>query len=146
VSFFFLLCQTIFSLVLDIRKKKKVFYSKAGTGTGCPEGWWMPCPWRHSRSGWRGLWATESWCWSLQGCWTRWPLRVPSNSNVYDSMIVLTHLMNISGGRTVTVNQLPILFWTIWISVGAVELSVLMFLLCLVPNNMEWFLEGGLVF
>ena len=36
-----------------------------------------------------GLWAT--WCscrcpWSLQGSWTRWPLRVPSNSN--DSMIL----------------------------------------------------------
>ena len=44
----------------------------------------MPHPWKHSRSGWTGLWATcSSWrcpC-SLQGGWTRWPLKVPSNPN-----------------------------------------------------------------
>ena len=51
--------------------------------------WWMSSPWRLSRSGWTKLWATwSSWgclC-SLQGSWTRWPLKVPSNSN--DSMIL----------------------------------------------------------
>jgi len=34
------------------------------TGTGCPERWWMPHPWKHSSSGWMGLWAT----WSSGGC------------------------------------------------------------------------------
>jgi len=24
---------------------------RGGTGTSCPERRWMPCPWRHSRSG-----------------------------------------------------------------------------------------------
>ena len=44
----------------------------------------MPQPWKRSRSGWTGLWAT---CWSwrcpclLQGGWTRWPLKVASNTN-----------------------------------------------------------------
>ena len=44
----------------------------------------MPHPWKHSRSGWTGLWTTwPRWrcpC-SLQGHWTRRPLKVPSNSN-----------------------------------------------------------------
>ena len=39
-------------------------------------------PWKHSRLGWTGLWATwSSWrcpC-SLQGGWARWPLNLPSN-------------------------------------------------------------------
>jgi len=46
--------------------------------------WWMPDPWRHSRAGWRELWATWTSCrcpYTLQGSWTRWTLRVPSNSN-----------------------------------------------------------------
>ena len=45
--------------------------------------------WRHSRSGWTELWATwsSSRCpCSLQGSWTRWPLKFPSNSN--DSIIL----------------------------------------------------------
>jgi len=45
--------------------------------------------WGYSRSGWAGLWATFSSCrclCSLQGSWTRWSLRVPSNSN--NSMIL----------------------------------------------------------
>jgi len=45
---------------------------KPCTGTGCPEVWWMPCPWRHSRSGWMGLWANWSSCrcpCSLQESW-----------------------------------------------------------------------------
>ena len=55
---------------------------------GCLERWWLPCPWRHTGSGWVGLWATLSVCrcpCSLQGSWMRWHLRVPSNS--YKSMI-----------------------------------------------------------
>ena len=55
---------------------------------GYPEVCWMPRPWRHPRSGWTGLWATCrcNWCscrcpCSLQESWTRWLLRVPSNSN-----------------------------------------------------------------
>ena len=55
-----------------------------GTGTGCPQKWWMPHPRRHSRSGWMGLWALWSSFWcprSSQGSWIRRPLRVPSNSN-----------------------------------------------------------------
>jgi len=41
-----------------------------GTGTGCPEMRWMPCPWRHPGSGCMGLWAPWSNCrcpCSLQG-------------------------------------------------------------------------------
>jgi len=52
------------------------------------EMWRMPCPWRHSRSGWTKTWATCPSCrcsCSLQGSWTGGPLRVLSNSN--DSMI-----------------------------------------------------------
>jgi len=30
------------------------------TGTGCPERQWRPHPWKHSRPGWTGLWATWS--------------------------------------------------------------------------------------
>ena len=55
----------------------------------CSETWWMPCPWRHSGSGWRGLWAAWSSCrgpCSLQGSWTRWLLKIPSNLN--ESMIL----------------------------------------------------------
>ena len=38
---------------LDVRKR---FYTlrMMRTGTGCPERWWMSCPWRHSKSGWKG--------------------------------------------------------------------------------------------
>jgi len=38
-------------------------YSQWGwwnTGTGCPERYWRPHPWKHSRPGWTGLWATWS--------------------------------------------------------------------------------------
>ena len=59
------------------------------------EMWWMACLWRHSRSGWMGLWAILSSCrcpCSLQGSWIRWPLRIPSNSN--DSMILWISLEN----------------------------------------------------
>ena len=44
----------------------------------------MPHPWKHSRSGWTGLWATWSngrSSRSLQRGWTRWPSKVPSNPN-----------------------------------------------------------------
>jgi len=51
--------------------------------------WWMPFPWRLSVWGWIRLWATwpncECLC-SLQGSWTRLPLKVPSNSK--DLMIL----------------------------------------------------------
>jgi len=33
-----------------------------------PERWWMPHPWKHSRSGWMGLWAT----WSSWRCPYSW--------------------------------------------------------------------------
>jgi len=39
---------------LDMRKKI-LQLGLWGTGTGCPERWWMPHPWRHLRSGWRGF-------------------------------------------------------------------------------------------
>ena len=44
----------------------------------------MPHPWKNSRPGWTGLWATWSgWRYpcSLQEGWTRWPLKVPSKQN-----------------------------------------------------------------
>jgi len=50
----------------------------------------MPHLWRHStRPGWSRCWATWWSCGcpcSLQGSWTRWPLKIPSNSK--DSMSV----------------------------------------------------------
>ena len=52
-------------------------------GTGCPERCLMPHPWRHPSSGWCRLWATCLSCscpCSMQGRWTRWPLKFPSNS------------------------------------------------------------------
>jgi len=39
-----------------------------GTGTGCPEKLWMPPPWKCSRPGWMGLWAT----WSSGRCPCPW--------------------------------------------------------------------------
>ena len=65
--------------------RKKVFTMRVwNPGPGCPERWSMPHPWKHSRPGWTGLWATWS-CWrcpcSLQGVWTRWSLKVLSNPN-----------------------------------------------------------------
>jgi len=59
-----------------------------GTGTGCSEMWWMHHPSRLWRPGLTRLWATWSSCRcprSLQGSWTRWPLKVCSNSK--DSMV-----------------------------------------------------------
>ena len=45
------------------------------TGTGCPEMWWMPYPWKLPQQG------CTTWCQcSLQGSWTRWPLKVLSSS------------------------------------------------------------------
>ena len=44
----------------------------------------MPHPWQHSRSGWTGNWVTWLSCvcpCSQHGSYTRWPIRVPSNSN-----------------------------------------------------------------
>jgi len=54
-----------------------------GTGTSCAEMWGMTCPWRLSRQGWiRSLatWSSFGYPCSLQESWTRWPLKVPSNS------------------------------------------------------------------
>jgi len=51
----------------------------------------MPHPWKHSKPGWTGPWAISSSgrcpC-SLQGCWIRWPLKVPSILWFHDSMIL----------------------------------------------------------
>jgi len=55
-----------------------LFWEWQSTGTGSPERLWMPHPWKHSRSGWMGPWATwlsfRCFC-SVQQSWTRWPLR-----------------------------------------------------------------------
>ena len=54
------------------------------TGTGYPEKLWMPPPRKCSRLGWVRLWETWSsrrFPCSWQEDWTRWPLKVPSNSN-----------------------------------------------------------------
>jgi len=39
-----------------------------GTGTGCPERLWLPPPWKCSRPGWMGFWAT----WSSGRCPCPW--------------------------------------------------------------------------
>lgn len=38
------------------------YCSTIGYGTGCPESPWMPPPWRHSDSGWKGLQALGVHC------------------------------------------------------------------------------------
>jgi len=75
------------------------FYKKGwwGTGIGCLEMWWMSHTWRHSVSGWTGLWVTWSRfrcpC-SSQRSWTKWHCGVPSNTN--SSMILwwIEHLFH----------------------------------------------------
>jgi len=69
---------------LDIRKKD--VYDKGGEAMEQIM-WWILCLWTHARSGWMGPWAPDWDVVSLltAGSWTRWPLKVPSNSN--DSMI-----------------------------------------------------------
>jgi len=67
------------------------------TGTGCPERQWRPHPWKHSRPGWTGLWATWSTyrcpC-SLWGGQTRWPPGVPSDPKL--SMILWSWHLEVS--------------------------------------------------
>jgi len=70
--------------------------------------WWMSHPWRHSRSGWTRHWATSSSCrcpCSLQGSWTRWPLRVLSNSN--DPMILWLKHIEWQKDTCVKVEEVP---------------------------------------
>lgn len=56
-------------------------------------------PWRHSRSGWRELWAHWSSCscpCSLQGSWIRWSLKaLPTQTTLcfYDSVIWTSFLL-----------------------------------------------------
>jgi len=46
------------SFRLGIRKKFLMMRVVRHSGTGHPEKLWMPRPWRCSRPGWMGLWAT----------------------------------------------------------------------------------------
>jgi len=67
---------------LDIRKKSFTI-GWWGIGTGCPERWWVPIPGDTQGQAGGALstwWSCRCPC-SVQGCWTRWPLGVPSNSN-----------------------------------------------------------------
>ena len=54
----------------------------------------MPPSWKHSRSGWMGLWAIWSSrrcpC-SVRGGWTRWHLKIPSNPN-YSTVLCVSYL------------------------------------------------------
>ena len=76
------LTRVLSLLLADLSKIKYIKYSSPiwclksppwgwwNTGTGCSEKLWMPRLWKHSRTGWTGLWATWSswWCpCSLQG-------------------------------------------------------------------------------
>ena len=68
---------------LDMRKKFFV-WGWRGTRTGCPEKLWLPPPWKCSRPGRMGLWAT----WSggrcpcpWQGSWNYTVFKVPCNPN-----------------------------------------------------------------
>jgi len=95
----------------DIKTGYKKNWWWWGAGTGCPDMWWMPHLWRHSRSNWMGLWATWSSCrcpCSLQRSWTRWLLRVSSNSS--DSMIV----WNLTARNTVCACTDKESKWNIW--------------------------------
>lgn len=50
----------------------------------CSESWWMPYPWKYSRSDWiwlRITWSSWRWPCLLQGPWTRWASNVLFNSN-----------------------------------------------------------------
>ena len=67
-----------------IYEKSFLQWEWLGTGTCRPEWWCMPSSWRHSRSGWMGLWANWSSCRCpclLQESRTTLPLSVPSNPN-----------------------------------------------------------------
>ena len=82
-------CKCLLYLPSHDLNKEQLSFRWWSTGTGCPEMWQMPHPWRHSKSGWMGLWAIWSSCrcpCSLQESWTRWYLRVTPNSN--DPMMV----------------------------------------------------------
>ena len=66
-----------------IQRKSLLQWGRWATGSGWTEMWLTPCHWRHSRRDWTRLWAAWSICGcpcSLQGSWTRWHLKVPSNS------------------------------------------------------------------
>ena len=70
------------------------------TGTGCPVKLWMPPPWKHSRPGWVGLWAT----WSRGRCPSHFQLKT-----FYDSVMI--HDMEITACLIqATVLALPCLF------------------------------------
>ena len=56
------------------------------TGTGCSGRLWILLFWRYSRSSWMPTCAAYCRGPALQGDWTRWSLKVPSNS--YSSVIL----------------------------------------------------------
>ena len=59
----------------------------------------MSHPWKHSRSGLMALWGTWSgWrcpC-SLQGVWTRWSVKIPSNPNYSMSLWFRLHFPRVN--------------------------------------------------
>jgi len=86
---------------LDVNKR--LFTQRCwSTVTGCPHKLWMPHPWRHSRSGWMGLWATwPSGSSSVhgRGFGKIWSLRSLSTQSIlwfYDtSLSFITHAQNL---------------------------------------------------
>lgn len=70
---------------LDMREK---FFTMSvrKTTTGCPERWWIPNPWKTSRT---GLWLSWECHCSWQGGWTGWPLKGPFNSTILISWFCL---------------------------------------------------------
>jgi len=65
-----------------------------GAGTGCSEKLWMPHPWRCSRPGWMGPWATWSSSWQpylWHGGWNLLIFEVPSNPS---HLVTLWNILN----------------------------------------------------
>lgn len=88
--------------VLRLKIRKRVFFLYRYINNECSEKLgqvaqrrrWMPHLWKHWKPGRMGHWATwSSWrchC-LLQGHWTIWPLKAPSNSNPNYYMIFLAN-------------------------------------------------------
>ena len=90
------------------RRKMFLQWRWWGTGTDCPEMWLMPCPRRLWRWGWIRPGATWSSCacpCSLQGSWTRWPVKVSFKYKC--SMILWSSLLLVQSHHEAAVNLVP---------------------------------------
>ena len=69
------------------------------TGTGCPGRLWILLLWRNSRPIWTPTCATCCREPALQGGWTWWSLKVPSNPNNSVYSVSVSSVLPISGNK-----------------------------------------------